>query len=112
MLTFVKQLGQAAPVNTTAATLYTRPQNTTAYLDQLFVCNVTGGAVTCRIFYDDDGATYSVGTALYYDKSVAANDTLLIDLKIGMDTANGTVGVQTGTADALTFTLFGEESPL
>jgi hypothetical protein len=32
-----------------------------------------------------------------------------IDLKAYLDTANGSVGVATGTNDALTFTLFGEE---
>jgi len=108
---FVGQLAQAMPTNTSTATLYTKPQNTTVYLNQLFICNTTGTAANASIFHDDDGTTYSAVTALRYAFSVAANTTTIMDLKIYMNTASGTIGIQSGTGSALTYTLYGEEDP-
>ena len=108
---FVGQLAQARPTDTNAATLYSRPQNTTVYLDQLFICNTTGSAANASVFHDDDGTTKDATTALRYAFSVSANTTTIMDLKMYMNTASGTIGIQSGTGSALTYTLYGEEDP-
>jgi len=105
----IKMLGQLRPADTTAATLYTKAQDSKVWLDQLFVCNTTAGAIACRVCVDEDGSTYDETTALYWDKSVGANDTLVVDLHAYLETDTGSVGVRTATGDALNFTLFGEE---
>jgi len=109
MPSFAKLLGQAAPADTTAATLYTKPTQAIVFIDQLIICNVTGSPATYRVFHDDDGATYAVGNALCYDKSLAANDYILLDIKGNLYTDSGTIGVRSGTGAALTFSLYGEE---
>lgn len=108
---FVKQLAQARPANTDAATLYARPQGSTVYLDQLFICNTTGSAANASVFHDDNGTTRDQTTALRYAFAVAANTTQIMDLKAYMATVGGTIGIQSGTNSALTFTLYGEEDP-
>lgn len=106
---YPQQLGQLRPANTTAATLYTRSQDTVVYLDQLYICNTTGSGVTYRIFVDADGTTYDQDTALWYDVSLGANTTHTYDLNAYLLADGGTVGVRSGTGDAINFTLFGEE---
>jgi hypothetical protein len=107
---FSKVLGQAAPADTTAVALYTKSQDAIAKLGKLMICNTTGTNATCRVFVDDDGATYVAANAILYDKVVPLNDTIEVDFDGGtLFTASGTVGIRTGTNDALTFTLFGEE---
>jgi hypothetical protein len=105
----VKMLGQLRPADTTAAALYTKAQDAKVWLDQLFICNTTGTTATYRIFIDEDGSTYDETTALYWDVDLATKLSVVIDLKAYLDTTDGSIGVRTGTNDALTFTLFGEE---
>lgn len=105
---YAKVLGQSQP-NTTASTLYTKSQNTVVFLDSLYICNTTGSSATYRVFVDADGDTYSTATALWYDTSLAANTTVVYDLKAYLLEEGGSVGVRSGTSSALTFTLFGEE---
>ena len=111
MAVFVKMLGQLRPANTTAATLYTKAQDAKVWLDRLHICDTSGAGATCRVFIDADGTTYDQTTAIVYDKAVPADDYITIDLdgKVYLSEGNGTIGVRTGTNDALTFTLFGEE---
>lgn len=105
---YAKLLGQAQPT-TTAAAVYTKAQNTVVFLDSLYICNTTGSAATYRVFVDADGDTYDTSTALWYDTSLAANTTVVYDLKAYLLEEGASVGVRSGTATALTFTLFGEE---
>jgi hypothetical protein len=111
MAVFVKMLGQLRPANTTAAAVYTKAQDSKVWLDRLFICNTTGIDATCRVFVDEDGSTYDETTAIAFDKVVPLDDyiTINFDGKAYLDTTSGTVGVATGTNDALTFTLFGQE---
>lgn len=110
------QLAQTRPANTTAATAFTAVARTEITL--IVIANTTASAATARLFHDDDGTTYDQTTALLYDVTVPANSSLFITaetLGSGLTVNNskspgvaaGTIGVRTGTNNALTFTLYG-----
>lgn len=103
-----KQLGQARPSDTSAVSIYS-PSNVTAIIKSIWVCNTTASQVSFRIFVDDDGTTYDESTALFYDVTIDANTTMEIDTFAAMNNSNGNMAVRTGTANALTFTVFGAE---
>lgn len=102
-------LGQLAPANTTAAALFTA--NTRTEVTLIVICNTTGSAVAARIHHDEGGSTYAADNAIYYDKSIPANDSVFIEATgnfSGMVLMSGdTIGVRTATNDALTFTAYG-----
>ena len=103
------QLGQTADgTGDTAVTLYTVPSNTRANNLVITVANVTGTADDFRIYQDDNGTTASIATALHYDVSIEANQTLRITVG-PMSTATGTIRVSSSMANAVTFTLHGVE---
>lgn len=104
-----KMLGQLAPANTTAASLYSVPASTRAVIRTIIVCNTTAGAVAYRIFYHDSGTTYSAATALYYDVAIAANTTHTLSVWIATNNSSGHLAVRTDTANALCFSCFGTE---
>ena len=104
-----KQLGQLRPVNTTAASLYSPAANLTGIAKNLIVCNLTNTQTTFRVFVDDDGTTFDESTALFFDVPLLGNTTVLIDMYAAMNNSSGNFAVQTGTANALNFTLFGAE---
>ena len=102
-------LAQERPSGTTDTTAFTAQMRTE--ITCIYICNSTGSAVSARIFHDDDGSTYSQANALFYDKSIPANDTLVI-LTEGIGSVatlkkDGTIGIRTGTANALTFSIYG-----
>ena len=103
------QLAQTRPANTSTATAYTAKKQTE--ITQVIVCNTTGSPATFSLYHDDDGSTYDQTTALVYSASVAANTMLSLSADgagLGIFvTANGTIGVQSGTASALTFSIYG-----
>ena len=108
-----RMLGQARPANTNAVSIYSPAGNARAEVLQIVICNTTSSAATFRIFHDDDGTTYDQTTALYYDKTVAANDTLRVYPNdppgFAMVNAAGNLAVRTDTNNALTFTVYGNE---
>ncbi len=105
-----KVLAQLRPADTNAASLYSPPDNRAVELTKLVICNTTGSAATFRVFLDDNGTTYDQTTALIYDPEIGGNLTWEQDLEgWGMVDTTGNLAVRTGTADALTFTLFGKE---
>lgn len=104
-----KQLGQLRPANTTAASLYSPDANLTGIAKNLVVSNTTAIETTFRVFVDDDGTTYDETTALFFDVPLKGNTTVLIDMYAAMNDPTGNFAVRTGTASALTFTLFGAE---
>lgn len=104
-----KQLAQARPANTTAVSLYSPAANVDARLTQIVICNTTAVAATFRLFHDDNGTTYDESTALYWDISVSGNDSVTLGLAAYMADDTGNFAIRTGTASALTFTLYGLE---
>ena len=103
------QLAQARPGDTNNATLYSPPAYTKTRIVSLFICNTSGAVADARVFHDDDGTTFSEATALYWDLSVGAKETAEKELEMLMDDTSGAIGVRSDTADALTFTIYGEE---
>lgn len=104
------QLGQLRPADTNAASVYAPADGVQAKVAQIIICNTTGGAAAYRIFHDDDGSTYDQTTALFYDVSLAANTSEVLDMEIEMTASGGNLAVRTDTNDALTFTVYGEET--
>ena len=103
-----KVLGQIAPANTSNATLYTVPAATSAVGSSLVIANVTATAATARVFVRIAGAAAAASNAIVYDTSIVANSTLSLSLGLSLS-ATDVVTVQSGTGNALTFTLFGSE---
>ena len=103
------QLAQARPGDTNNASLYTPPTYTKTRITALYICNTSGAGANARVFHDDDGSTYSEANALFWDIAIAADTTTTIETEILMDDTSGHIGIRSDTADALTFTLYGEE---
>ena len=69
------QLGQAA-LTTSYATLYTVPTNYRTYVKYFDICNTTAGAVTVFVSLVPISGSASTSNAIYYSKTIAANETL------------------------------------
>lgn len=103
-----KVLGQAAPANTSNVNLYTVPTGTAAVVSTLNVANVTALPATCRIYVRISGAAATAGNAIVYDVEIAENS--IFAMTAGMTLAAGDIiTVASGSAGALTYTLFGSE---
>lgn len=107
-----KQLGQLRPANTTAASIYASSSAQLAEVNTIVVCNTTASTAKYRIFYDVDGTTYSEATALFYDVTLAANSTDLIEIVLPITGSSANLAVRTDTANAINFTVFGREKIL
>jgi len=105
----IKQLGQLRPANTTAASAYSPASSTQTIIHNVIVCNVTGSSVKYRLFVDSNGTTYDETTAISWDIDLAANSTDMVEVKICMDDSTGNLAVRTDTANAINFTVNGEE---
>ena len=108
MATAYKILGQSAPANTSNANLYTVPSATSTIVSTLVIANTTATAATARVFARIAGATAAASNAIIYDASVPANSTATFTLGMTLATTD-IITIQTGTANALTFTAFGSE---
>ena len=104
-----KQLGQARPANTTAASIYSPPASTTGIIKNIVICNTSAAAAKMRIFLDDDGTTYDETTALFWDVQIDIESSIQLDVHQGMNNSSGNLAVRTDVADALTFTVHGVE---
>lgn len=103
-----KILGQAAPSSTANADLYTVPAATSLVGSTLAIVNTTALTATARVFIRKAGATAATLNALVYDTVFQPNSTTTLTIGLTM-AATDVVTVQTGTANALTFQLFGCE---
>lgn len=105
-------LATARPADTAVATLYTPDAAVIeATLRTLWVCNTSASAATFRVLYDPDGTTFDETTALVWDLSIPAGryQPLEWDGRVVILRPGGALGIRSGTGNALTFTLFGEE---
>lgn len=103
------RLFSSRPADTAETTVFTASLATE--LMRLFICNNTGGAITFRVHHVPAGGAAGIDNALWYDKSIAANDTF----QFGGDTNNGGIHleeddfivVRASTGNALSFNGYG-----
>ena len=108
MADVIKVLGQAAPTTTATTDLYTVPNLNQTTVSSLVVCNRTGGALTFRVSVHVAGAAASDEQYLYYDKTVAANDSFTAVLGLTLNQSDE-VKVR-ASASGLSFNMFGVET--
>lgn len=108
MPTTYKILGQSAPTSTANADLITVPSAKSQIISSLVIANTTTAVATARVFVRIAGAAAAASNAVIYDVNIAANSVASFSLGITL-AATDVVTVQTGTANALTFTAFGTE---
>lgn len=106
MTTAYKVLGQSIPAATTLTTLYTVPATTSTVCSTLSICN-QGTDTTFRVAVRPAGATVSSVHYLFYDLTIAANDTMLFTLGMTLATTD-VVSVYAATAN-VSFHLYGSE---
>ena len=104
----LKVLGQVDPSATTTTTLYTVPDKTMTTISSVVAANRTGSAITFRLSVHVDGAGADDKQYLYYDKSVAANDSLTIVIGITLN-QDDVLKVYTSAVD-MSFNVFGCET--
>tara|TARA_R110000824_G_scaffold401172_1_gene611153 strand:- start:1787 stop:2122 length:336 start_codon:yes stop_codon:yes gene_type:complete len=104
----LKVLGQLAPSATTDTTLYTVPSITSTTTSSLVICNRSAGALTYRVAVRPLGAAIANKHYIYYNKTLAANESFAAILGMTLDSAD-VVTVYASSGD-LSFTLFGVET--
>jgi len=108
MSDIIKVLGQVDTAATTVTTLYTVPNLTQTTISSFVACNRTGSAITFRLSVHVAGASADDKQYLFYDKSVAATDTLTV--VIGMTFGQTDVLKVYASAVDMSFNLFGVET--
>ena len=104
--TTYKVLGQSSPSSTANADLVTVAASTELIGSSLVIANNTATAATARVFVRIAGAAAATTNAIIYDTNIPGNATATFTLGITC-AATDVITVRTGTANALTFTLFG-----
>ena len=104
----LKVLGQVDPAATTTTVLYTVPDKTQTTVSSIVAANRTGSAITFRLSVHVDGAGADDKQYLYYDKSVAANDSLTIVIGITLNQTD-VLKVYTSAVN-MSFNIFGCET--
>lgn len=103
------QLAQNRPSGTTAVSAFTATLRTE--ITAIWIVNTTSAAAKYSLFHDDDGSTFDQTTALAYAAVIPGNSTVMItadQLGGGISVSpDGQLGIQTDTANALTFTVYG-----
>ena len=102
-----KILGQVATDALAETVLYTVPTSTSAVCSSIVICNRGSVATTFRVSIAAAGAATSNEDYLYYDVTLAGNDTFIATVGITLATTDK-VRVYAGNAN-LSFNLFGTE---
>lgn len=108
MPTALKVLGQVAPGATTLTTLYTVPALTTTAVSSVVVCNRSSTATSFRIAVQPAGAAISNEMYLYYDVTIAGNDTFVATIGISLATTD-VISVY-NTLATCSFQAFGQQN--
>ena len=105
-----KVLGQAYPTAGTLTTLYTVPEQTSAWArcHSIAVCNQASEMTTFRVSIAIAGAADATKQYLYYDEVLLANDTFIA--AIGVMLANTDVLRVYSANGQCSFQAFGEEA--
>ena len=106
--TTYKILGQSAPASTSNADLITVGASKAQIISTLNIANTTSSDATARVFARIAGAAAGASNAILYDVTISANTSAAFTLGMTL-AATDVITVQTGTANALSFTAFGTE---
>jgi hypothetical protein len=108
MATALKVLGQVAPLATTLTTLYAVPALTSTVCSSLVVCNTSATPTTFRISIAKAAAVDNIAQYLYYDVTIAGNDTFIATIGISLATTD--VVRCYATLATISFSLYGQEN--
>jgi hypothetical protein len=86
--------------NTSFSIAYTVPTNKTAIIKNISICNVTGSSLTVSIKL--------AGTYIMYNSSIAANDTVVLELSQVLN-AGETIEVSSSTTNGVHLLISGVE---
>jgi len=107
MTNVYKILGQSSPSATTETTLYTVPAATSTICSSISICNRGITQSTFRVSISQAGATTTNKDYLYYDVTLAGNDTFIATIGVTLATTD-VVRIYSGNT-SLSFQLFGTE---
>jgi len=107
MANLYKILGQQSPTAITETILYTVPAVTSAVCSSIIVCNRGTDQTTFRVSISQAGASTSSKDYLYYDITLAGNDTFIATIGVTLATTD-VIKVYAGNTN-LTFQLFGTQ---
>jgi len=107
MANVIKVLGQLNPGAASLSTLYTVPALTSTAVSSIVVCNRSGTATSFRIAIRPAGGAISNEMYLYYDVTIAGNDTFIAT--IGVTLATTDIVSVYATLATLSFQIFGQE---
>jgi hypothetical protein len=102
-----KILGQFSPSATTSTDLYTVPAATSTVCSSISICNRGGTQTTFRVSISPAGAAIANKDYLYYDVTLAGNDTFIATIGVTLATTDK-IRVYAGNAN-LSFQIFGTE---
>jgi hypothetical protein len=108
MATTLKVLGQSNPSATTLTTLYTVGASTSTVVSSITVCNRSATATSFRVAVRPAGAAIDDKHYLYYDVTIAGNDTFAATLGITLATTD-VISVY-ATLATLSFQAYGQEN--
>lgn len=103
-----KVLAQANLTTTSDTDIYTVPSATESVISTLIVANIGTVATTFNLAIRPDGDTLANKHYVAKGVAIAANDSTTLTLGITMD-AGDIVTAAAGTANALSFNIFGTE---
>lgn len=110
MPTVYKRLGAAQGNGTigSAANIYTCPASTAAVVSTINICNTSSTAATFTIGISTASATYQAAGYLFYQVSLAGNDSFTATIGATLDATNCYL-VASSSASTVSFSVFGSE---
>ena len=102
-----KILGQSSPSATTETDLYTVPALTSTVCSSISICNRGATQTTFRVSISQGGGATANKDYLYYDVTLAGNDTFIATIGVTLATTDK-IKIYSGNA-SLSFQLFGTE---
>jgi hypothetical protein len=107
MANVYKILGQSSPSATTSTDLYTVPAAKSTVCSSISICNRGATQTTFRVSISQGGVTITNKDYLYYDVTLAGNDTFIATIGVTLATTDK-IRVYAGNAN-LSFQIFGTE---
>lgn len=107
MANVYKILGQLSPSATTETVLYTVPAATSTVCSSLSICNRGATQTTFRISVSQSGAATATKDYLYYDVTLAGNDTFIATIGVTL-AATDVIRVYSGNS-SLSFQVWGTQ---